>query len=105
MNDLIVRSGEMFVLDPDTASRIAFFERKTKEIKAKEDEIKALILSEMERKGIIKIDTEDITITRVLETTRESFDTKKFKVDYPLMYDEYCYQSPVKSSVRIKLKE
>ena len=95
----------MFILDPDTASRIAFFERKTKEIKAKEDEIKALILSEMERKGIIKIDTEEMTITRVPETTRESFDTKKFKVDNPLTYDEYCYLSPVKSSVRIKLKE
>ena len=104
MNELIKFDNGCALLDADTSSRLAEFERKVKEIKAQEDELKQMILTEMEVKGIIKIDTEDVTITYVAPTTRESFDSKKFRADNPDLYDEYINISPVKASIRLKVK-
>lgn len=104
MNDLIVMDGSVAVLDAKTAADIAEFERQMKVIKDREDALKQAILSEMESKGIIKIETEEMTITYVAPTDRETFDGKTFRKDHADLYDEYVRISPVKSSVRIKLK-
>lgn len=104
MNDLILNINGVPVLDGGTVSKIAEFESKVKEIKAKEDELKAEILKEMEEKGILKIDNDEMTISYIAATGRETFDSKKFRKDNPDMYDEYVSINPVKSSVRIKIK-
>ena len=75
-----------------------------KEIKAKEDELKKAILTEMESKGIIKLETDELTISYVASTDRETFDSKKLRADNPDLYDEYIRMSTVKPSIRIKLK-
>lgn len=46
---------------------------------------------------------EYIEITYVPETTRKSVDTNKLK--QAGIYEEFCKESPVKESLRIKLKE
>ena len=58
----------------------------------------------MESKGIIKVETEEITISYIAPTDRETFDSKRFKADHADLFDEYVKMSPVKSSVRIKVK-
>lgn len=102
--ELIKLSGDTAILDGDTATKIAEFEKKVKDLKAKEDKLKKLILEEMETKGIIKLNTDVLSITYVAPTERESLDTKALREALPNVYDEYINIKPVKSSIRIKLK-
>lgn len=102
--ELIKVYGEAAILDGTTAKHIAEFEKMAKDIKAKEDELKKAILTEMESKGIIKLETDELTISYVASTDRETFDSKKLRTDNPDLYDEYIRMSTVKPSIRIKLK-
>ena len=102
--ELIKLYGEAAILDGTTAKHIAEFERMAKEIKAKEDALKKAILEEMESKGLIKIDTDELAITYVAPAERETLDTKTLRDELPDIYDAYVKISPVKSSIRIKLK-
>lgn len=104
MNDLITIKDGTALLDVETSAKIAEFERKMKEIKEAEDALKQGILKEMEQKGILKVETEEMTISYIAPTDRETFDSKRFKFDHPDMFDEYVKLSPVKASVRIKIK-
>ena len=81
------------------------FEKLAKEVEERKKEIRATILHEMEATGTVGIDTEELTITYVAPTTSERFDSKKLKKDNPDLYDEYIKISPVKSSIRISIKE
>ena len=58
----------------------------------------------MEQNNIIKLETDELAITYVAPTDRESFDSKSFKADHQDLYDEYVKMSSVKSSVRLKVK-
>ena len=104
MNELITSVEGVAILNPDTAKQIAEFERRAKEIKDAEDKLKEAILAEMESKGIIKLDTDTLTISYVAPTTRESLDGKTLKEELPYIYDAYVKLSPVKSSIRLKVK-
>lgn len=101
MEELISLDGSLL---PEVAKNIAEFEKQVKALKEKEDALKKAILSEMETKGLIKVETEDLTITYVAETTRESLDTKALREELPAIYDTYAKISPVKASLRIKTK-
>ena len=102
--ELITIENGNALLDLEASKQIAEFERKAKEIKEASDRLKATILEEMEAKGIVKIETPDLTITYVASTDRETFDSKAFKADNPDLYDNYVKMSPVKASVRVKVK-
>lgn len=102
--ELIKVENGLSILDEEASKKIAEFERQIKEIKAKEDEFKQAILEEMEAKNIIKIDTDDLMISYVAPSDRETFDSKAFKEEHQDLYDEYVKMTPVKSSIRIKVK-
>lgn len=102
-DELITVSQGVALLDAQTAVRIAEFERKMKEIKEAEDALKTAILEEMEDKDIKSIKTDDMTISYIAASDRESLDTKRLKSENPDIYDAYVKISPVKSSIRIKL--
>ena len=104
MNDLIRMDDGLAVLDGDAEVMLAELEEKLKALKEVEDEIKKKIITEMEEKGIIKVETERITITYLASTDRESFDSKQFRADNPDLFDSYVKMTPVKASVRLKLK-
>ena len=105
MDELITIVDGNALLDPNISLGLAEFERKAKEIKEAEDVLKQRILEEMESKGILKIDTPHLTISYIAPTDRESFDSKRFRTEHPDMFDEFVKMSPVKSSVRLKVKE
>lgn len=94
----------IYSLDKEVSKKIADFEKAIKEMKEKEDELKAAILEEMQKKNIIKIDTEELIITKIAPTTRETLDTKLLKEELPDIYDSYVKISEVKASLRIKLR-
>lgn len=85
----------------DEALEIKLLEEK---LKAKKEALNLTLLEEMQKKDIKKIETPDVIISYVADSEREVFDTKKFREDYPIMYDEYVRFSKVKASVRIKAK-
>lgn len=101
---LINIENNVALLNADISKQIAEFEKTIKEIKEKEDNLKQAILNEMESKGIVKIDADDLTINYIAPTDRETFDSKTFREDHADLYDEYIKLTPVKSSIRIKLK-
>lgn len=105
MNDLITCENGKYILKQGVSRRLAEYEKIIKRLKEQEDELKNSIMTAMEEYGVIKIDTDDVTVSYIAATARESFDSKKFKKDKPDMYDEYCNINPVKASIRIKLKE
>jgi predicted phage-related endonuclease len=78
---------------------------KIKELKKQEDEIKKAILEEMENKNILKIDTDEVSISYIASSDRETFDTKKFREEHSDLYDEFVKFTPVKSSIRVKVKD
>ena len=104
MDKLIRVEQGKALIEPSVSFALAEFERQVKEIKAKEDELKQRILEEMESNGILKIETDDLVISYVAPTSRETFDSKSFRKDNPDLYDNYVSISPVKASVRMKLK-
>jgi hypothetical protein len=103
-DSLIVFEDGTPVLNADIAYQIAHFERLMKSVKQREDNLRAEIQAAMEAHDIKKIDTDDITITYVPATDRETFDSKKFRADNPDMYDNYVKISHVKPNVRVKVK-
>lgn len=104
MNEIVV-IGDRGLLNPEISDKIAEFERNIKKLKEQEDLLKQSILEEMEAKGIVKIENDDLLISYVAPTDRETFDSKKLREDNPDLYDEYIKITKVKSSIRIKVKQ
>ena len=102
--ELIKVENDIAILDEDTSIKIAEFETQMKALAEKQEEIKNAILNEMESKGIIKIETDALSITYIAPTDRETFDKKTFREEHPDLYDEYITMSPVKSCIKIKVK-
>ena len=105
INNLITISNGIAVLDAETASKIAEYERTIKRAEAAEKTLREAIFKAMEDSGIIKLDSDELTINYIAATDKETFDKKAFRKDHPDMYDEYISMSPVKASIRINLKE
>ena len=105
MAELIKIESGTAILDAEAVRKIAEFEDAMKKLKQAEDKLKKDILAEMEEKGILKIENDTMTISYIGATGRETFNSKKFRADNPDLYDEYVTISPVKSSIRIKVKE
>jgi len=74
------------------------------ELEAKRDAMKKGLEDMFEQFGVEKWETDAFTITRVKGSTRETFDSKKFKENNPELYAEYVKTSEVKPTIRIKLK-
>lgn len=104
-NELITMTEQgVALLSMDVATQIAEFERKVKDIKDAEEKLKEAIKAEMVEKNIIKLETNDLLVTYVAPTTRESLDSKTLKAELPDIYDSYVKISNVKDSIRVKVK-
>lgn len=105
MDQLIEVRNDVAVLSDDVSNTLIEIENNIKLLKEKEDLIKQSILDEMENKNIIKLDNDKLTINYIAPSDRETFDSKKFKSDHQDLYDEYIRMTPIKSSIRIKVKD
>lgn len=102
--EMIEMRDSVPVLSLEIASDIVKLEKMYKTIETQEKALKKAILEEMEQKGIVKVDTPELTITYIAHTDREHFDKDRFRKEHSLMYDDYVSMRTVNSSVRIKLK-
>ena len=104
MNELVTLINNVPVLNTATISMIVDLENKKKEIEESEKIIRNAILLEMKRLNVVKIESDELLINYIEPTDKETFDSKKFKEENPDMYDNYVKMSPVKESIRIKVK-
>ena len=104
MKKLISLENGKNVLETWVSSQLAEFEKQVKFYKEQEEELKKKILEEMEKKNIIKIESDDILINYISASERETFDTKKFREEHEEMYDDYVKFTTVKPSIRIRIK-
>lgn len=100
MNELIINGA----LAPDAAKMLAYFESKVKAIKEEEDALKDAIKDEMERRGITKLDTDELMIRYIAASDMESFNKTAFRKANPDLYDEYVTMKPRAAYVTIKLR-
>lgn len=105
MTDLIKIDNGTAVLDGNVTKKIADFETQIKALKKQEDDLKQSIIEAMKANGVIKIDNDHLTINYVAGHDQERFDTKTFKAENKIIYDEYVKIIHVKDSVRIKVKD
>lgn len=105
MNELIVKSESGGIeLSSSALDTLMKYEETLTALKTDYDELKKKLLQEMEKKNVIKVETGGIRINYIAETDRETFNSKAFRNEHPDLYDEYVTISPVKASVRIKVK-
>jgi hypothetical protein len=93
--DLI--SGEEVNMIADLFSRL-------KELEDAKKELQERIKQAMYNNGIKKFNSDKLDITYIEEGTKETFDSKQFKADYPDVYEKYVKTSKVSDSIRIKVK-
>ncbi|OLN21422.1 endonuclease [Domibacillus antri] len=88
--------------------KLAVMERDLMQFKALEAEYKDAkqkLYDAMEEYDIKKFETDFMTITRILPTTSETFDSTKFKKEQPDVAAQYMKTSKKKGYVTIKVKE
>ena len=104
MKSMVKLENGEYGLVSDAINTIVEIEKQIKDLKALQDGYKESLLKEMEEKNVLKIDTEELSISYVAPSTRETLDSKKLKEDLPDIYDLYVKFTDVKSSLRIKVK-
>lgn len=104
MNEIIKVENNTAVISSEFSKQVAYIKEQLKELKKIDDEYTAMIQKAMEQYKIVKIENSDLVINYIQGTDRETFDSKAFKQDNPDIYDEYVKITPVKPTIRIKVK-
>lgn len=74
---------------------------KKKEIEEQVKTFSERMKGEMEKAGVKKWETDNMRLTYIDPTTKETFDSKRFKEEHPEDYREYTKTTNVKSSIKI----
>lgn len=74
-----------------------------KALKDAENALKEKFMQAMTAHGVTKWETQSLRITRVAASKRKGFDAKKFKEDYPELYEKYVTESHVNSSIKFSI--
>ena len=98
-NPIQIRNND---LTKSTMAYIVDFLEKKKAIEDAYKEMVTTLQEAMEKGNIKKFENDDLIITYVEETYRESFDSKKLKEMDEALYNSLIKMSPVKPSIRIK---
>lgn len=75
------------------------------EAKEKLDAIKAKLLEEMDAAEVAKWQGDILTFTRKADSSRETFDTKRFKAEHPDLYRQYTMITNTRGSVQITINK
>lgn len=93
-------------------TKLTDIERSIVEIKTRlaqvEEQKKSLteaLYQEMDARGVYKLDSPTLSITRIADTTAETFDSKAFRADHPELYGQYLRETTRKGYVKITLKQ
>lgn len=105
LKQLATTEEEMLQRASELEQSIINLELQVKEYKALQDKVKDSLMALMDERGITKLETDNICITRKADSTRESVDSKALKEKYSDIYEECKKITNVKGSIIIKLKQ
>ena len=100
-NIVKIENGE---LSQESKKWLIALEKQRKLINDEYDNFKTELLKAMEENGVVKIENEDLIISYIASGEKETFDSKSFKKDHSEMYDQYVKFTPIKRSIKIKVK-
>ena len=105
-NDLIpVDSVEALI---DFQMQLMAMEETKKKIEAQQEAFKDYVMQEMEKRGLLSYKVVcngiELSLTRVLESKRESVDTKLLKAENPDIYEKYKKTTITKGYVKVACK-
>lgn len=102
--ELILVKDEVPALADDIREKLVETEKAIKVLEETRKDLREKLLNEMADKGIIKIETDELSITYKEAYDRENFDKKQFRKDNPELYDSYISFGVVAPSIVIKVK-
>lgn len=100
--ELVQVQDNQLTVNEEVIKQLKEFEIEKAKMDLKEKEIKQAILQAMEEHNIKSFENDDIKITYIASTTRETVDTARLKEEG--LYDLYKKVSSVKSGVRLAYK-
>lgn len=102
-----IAGGQEGVLTKLTDIERAIIEIKTRLAQAEEQKksLTEALYQEMDARGVYKLDSPTLSITRIADTTAETFDSKAFRADHPELYGKYLRETSRKGYVKITLKQ
>ena len=103
MNEIFKTENGTVIMLQDFSEEVARVKNQLKALKDLDQKYTDMIREAMEQYGVVKIETENLNVTYVQPTEKETFDSKAFKEDFPELYDEYVKMTPVKASLRVKV--
>ena len=83
---------------------IAMLETQAKQIKERQEELRATLLAVCQEYGVKKYENDYLTITRIEASKRTTFDSKTFKKSHPDLFKEFSTETETKESIRITIK-
>lgn len=102
MNEIITVKDNAIQIQQDFIEEYRAFQETKALMEIREKELKKALLEAMEQNGIKSFECEGLRITYKAPSTRKSVDTVLMKEHG--IYDMYCKESVVSSSVTITLK-
>lgn len=79
-------------------------ELQIKALTERRDALKADVLQQMVERGDKSIDSGRLLVTVIQASTRETFDSKKFKAEHADLYGNYIKQSTTKESLKLTIR-
>lgn len=76
-----------------------------KQLQEQDKQIREAIRQAMDEQHISKWENDIVSLTNIAPTTRTGVDTKRLKAEQPEIFEQYKKETPVKGSLRIKIKE
>ena len=87
--DLIRYEGGSPILDERTGARLAALEATIEQLEAERKALRDMIMKEMRRIGIIKLQTEELTVSYLPAGSAGRLDTKALREECPDVYNAY----------------
>ena len=106
MDELTVYTEDRVALTDYAAEELTKIVIAKKELKKREDELRAALLEEMTEHDILSIehDVYGVKVTKVESTDQESLDSKALKKDKPDIYDQYVKITTKQAYLKITVK-
>ena len=95
---------ELKCLPQERIKQLALAFETIKRIQTEIDNIKIAIKEEMESRNILNVQTPEFNIAVRKAHTKKMFDSKRFKEDFPDIYEKYSRNIEAKSSINIDYK-
>ena len=104
VNDIFECKSAEVLIPEQVTEKIVELEARIRELQTAERELKTKLINEMRRKGLLRVDNEDVVISYQPPGKIEEFDIGRLKAEQPDIYFAYLRFSPRTASVSIKVK-